>query len=345
MKERTMSNRSKLVVVPLAATLILLFLGCASLPHSNAAAIQAVVDSVSQEQYTAYQLAIESMGLGKYGGEEYNMGFRCRDYDPKKKIFTPGNREACKYIKDQFEAMGIKTTLQGDYRNVLGEITGTKTPEKIYVFGAHYDHIKGDKPGGDDNASGTAALLEAARVLSRHTFESTIHLVAFNAEEDDLRGSKDYVNKVAKGRNVVGMINFDMILRPGSDAEPGRRIDFEIESDGATGWVVTFVKAVLDYVPSLPVGDLLDTGEDSWSDNDSFKNAGIPALLVIENSTGDWYKPNPVANPYYHHFEDASDRKANNPEDPKGVKYDYTFATDLTRGAVAVLAQEAGIVE
>ena len=60
-----------------------------------------------------------------------------------------------------------------------------------------------------------------------------------------------------------------------------------------------------------------------------------PAFLVIENSWDDW----DVANPYYHTFEDASDRLAN--DSPTGVTYDYPFATDVTRAAVALLAQEA----
>lgn len=340
-KESNMPNHLKLWPMPLAATLIIMFAGCATCPHTESVTVQDLVDRVSQEQYTTYQVAIESMGLGRYGGEEYNMGFRNRDYDTKTDIPTPGNKEVCKYIQDQFTAMGLKTSLQGKYRNVVGELTGTKTPEKIYIIGGHYDHIAGDNPGGDDNASGTAAVLEAARVLSKYRFESTIRLIAFNAEEDGLLGSKDYVAKVAPGQNVVGMVNLDLILRPGSDPEPDRRIDLEIESNGALEWVVAYVKAAIDYVPSLPIGDLLDTAEDSWSDNDSFQKAGIPAMLLIENSTGDYYEPNPIANPYIHGHEDASDRKANNPDKPDGVRYDYAFATDVTRSAVALIAQEA----
>jgi len=298
-------------------------------------------------------LAVQNMGLGLYGGKEFDMGHRNRDYyihDDSKSDEgreyddgpTPGNQEACLYLQDFYEALGLKVSVQGKYRNVIGELKGTTTPEKIYIIGAHYDHVEGDRPGGDDNASGTAGVLEAARVLSRYQFESTIRFVHFNAEEDQLRGSADYVENhvIANGENIVGMINLDAILRPGSDPMPDRPIDVEIESNGSLPWVKLYAQAMADYVPSLVLGDIWDYAASS-SVNDSFQNAGIPAFLVIENSDGDWYPPNPVANPYIHHFEDATDRLANDPNSDSGVTYDFVFATDIVRAAVALLTQEA----
>ncbi len=322
-------------------------------------AVQAVVDHVSQEHYQSYHLAVENMGLGLYGGKEYDMGFRNRDfyiYDDSEPGEgptsddgpTPGNREACLYLQDMYKAMGLDVSVQGKYRNVVGELTGTTTPEKIYIVGGHYDHLEGDMPGGDDNASGTAGVLEAARVLSQYQFESTIRFISFNAEEDNLLGSADYVKNhvVPNGETVVGMVNLDAILRPGSDAMPDRPIDVEIEcnGNGSLPWVQAYAQAMADYVPSLVLGDIWDYAESS-SDNDSFQNAGIPAFLVIENSDGDWYPPNPVANPYIHHFEDATDRLANDPNSDSGVTFDYAFATDIVRAAVALLAQEAKLVD
>lgn len=308
--------------------------------NKTIASIQSVVDSASVEQYKKFHFDVESMGLGLYGGELYNMGYRNRSYDKEKRTFSLGNQETTMYIEDNFKKMGLKVSIQGEFKNVIGEITGTKTPEKIYVLGAHFDHVEGDMPGGVDNASGTAGLLEAARIMSKHTFESTIRFVAFNAEESGLLGSKDYVAKVAKHENIVGMVNFDMIIRPGSDAKPERPIDYEVETNGSLPWATAYTKAVADYVPSLVLGDLWNQ-ENSSSDNDSFQKVGIPAFLVIDNSFGDFYEPNPIANPYYHGKEDASDRLGNNPTTPNGAKYDYGFATDIARGAVALLAQEA----
>jgi hypothetical protein len=304
-------------------------------------AIQAVVDSVSIVHYRNYQVDIESMGLGLYGGSDYKMAYRNRDFH-KRKGPSPGNQEASLYLQDAFKAMGLKVTVQGKYLNVVGELTGTTSPEKIYIIGAHYDHLKGDMPGGDDNASGTAAVLEAARVLSQYQFESTIRFICFNAEEDGLLGSKDYVrNHVLSGdENIAGMINLDLILRPGSDVDSLSVIDAELEARSthkpSWDWARAFQQAAIDYVPSLLVDKTIIDGESS-SDNDSFLEAGFPAFLVIENSDPDWDE----ANPYIHDFEDASDRLANNPENSWGVRYEYRFASDITRTAVALLAREA----
>jgi len=323
---------------------------CANRPHrppvrsQSDPLIQVVVDRVSQADYRRCQLDIESMGLGLYGGEAYNMGYRNRDYHLEAGA-TPGNKEARLYLQDQFKAMGLKVSLQGTYSNVVAELTGTKTPEKIYIIGAHYDHIKGDRPGGDDNASGTADVCEAARVLSQYRFESTIRFVCFNAEEDGLLGSKDYVKNhvLALGENIAGMSNLDLILRPGSDVDSSSVMDVELETQksppASVAWVKQFQRAAIEYVPSLIVDDTIIYGESS-SDNDPFLNNGFPAFLVIENSDPDWDE----ANPYIHDFEDASDRLANDPTSHSGVTYDYAFATDITRTAVALLAQEAGLV-
>ncbi len=337
-----MPNRSNIWLVPTAAALFIVAAsGCtreAGVPPIPS--VQDVADGVSQTQYQTYQLVIENMGLGLYGGSDYDMGHRNRNaYEGPG---SPGNQEARLYLIDAFEAMGLTVSVQGDYMNVVGELTGTTTPETIYVIGAHYDHLEGDRPGGDDNASGTAGVLEAARVLSRYRFESTIRFIGFNAEEDGLAGSKDYVNGhvLPAGENIAGMINLDMILRPGSDVDPHTIIDAEVEAKAdhppSVAWGAAFLQAAADHVPALIVNDtLIDT--ESTSDNDPFRDAGFPAILVIENSLPDFWD----ANMHYHTSEDASDRLANDSGSPTGVTYDYAFATEVTRAAVALIAQEA----
>jgi Zn-dependent M28 family amino/carboxypeptidase len=305
--------------------------------------VQAVAEGVSEAHYRTYHRDIENMGLGLFGGADYDMGYRNRDaFEGGGSL---GNQEARLYLRAAFEAMGLSTSVQGTYLNVVGELTGTVSPENIYVIGGHYDHLEGDRPGGDDNASGTAGVLEAARVMSQYRFESTIRFIAFNAEEDGLAGSKDYVDShvIPAGENIVGMVNLDMILRPGSDVDPQTIIDAEVEAQSkhppSMAWARAFQQAAADYVPSLIVADtVIDT--ESTSDNDSFLNQGYPAILVIENSLPDFWD----ANGPYHTFEDASDRLANDSDGPSGVAYDYAFATEVTRAAVAFIAQEARLV-
>jgi len=160
-----------------------------------------------------------------------------------------------------------------------------------------------------------------------------------------MKGSGEYVRNhvLARGENIAGMINLDLILRPGSDVDSSSVIDAELETQkshpASVTWAKQFQQAAIEYVPSLIVDDTIIYGRSS-SDNDSFLDNGFSAFLVIENSDPDWDK----ANPYIHHFEDASDRLANDPASPSGVTYDYAFATDITRTAVALLAQEAGLI-
>lgn len=108
--------------------------------------------------------------------------------------------------------------------NVVGHIKGTKNPSEVIVIGAHYDHIgyndSGIFYGADDNASGTAALIEIARMFSEYVksgnnLDRTIYFVAFTAEEMGLLGSKFFVqNPTFNLDSCKTMINMDMIGRP-----------------------------------------------------------------------------------------------------------------------------------
>jgi len=306
--------------------------------------IQTVANRVSQTHYWTFHKDVENMGLGLYGGARYDMGYRNRDgWEGPGSL---GNQETRLYIQDVFKAMGLGVSVQGSHLNVVGELTGTMTPENIYIIGSHYDHLEGDMPGGDDNASGTAGVLEAARVLSQFQFASTIRFICFNAEEDKQIGSKDYVSKhvIQNAEKIVGMINIEMILRPGSDVNPHTVIDAELEAQSkhppSVALAREFLQAASDYAPSLIVNDTIIDCE-STSDNDAFLNNGYPAFLVLENSLPDFWE----ANSYFHKSDDASDRLANNSGSPSGVTYDFAFATDVTRAVVAFITQKAVLVQ
>ncbi len=244
--------------------------------------------------------------------------------------------------------------LQGTHNNVIGKLTGTTNPDEVYIIGGHFDHIGGDRPGGDDNASGTAGVLEAARVMSQYEFESTILFMCFNAEEDGLLGAWDFVDGLTTTQksNIKGMTNLDMILRPGrDDVGAGTIIDVDLETrSNASGsaasitWSEAFQLAATNYVPSVTVDATIWSYPDDYSDHAPFTKAGMPAVLVIENSGDQWPDGWPAPNNiYYHGYEDASDRLANDPCSPSGVTYDYAFATDVVRVAVALTAQTAGL--
>lgn len=325
---------------------------------ARADVVQEAVDKVSLGQYRMYQIDIQDMGLGLYGGPEYDQGYRNRDgwaYGVAKyksewtQGGTPGNLETRLYMADQLEAMGLKVTVGGVYRNVVAELRGTERPEDIYIVSSHYDTttFAGERPGGDDNASGTAGVLEAARVLSQYDSAATLRFIAFNAEEDWMLGSQEYVDTVvvAGKENVVGVLNLDMILRPGWDSDPDAQADLDIEtgsSKACMDWAYVFMDAIAAYVPMLTV----DAAAPDWQywdagDQGPFIEAGHPALMIAENTAIEIWSHG--SNAYYHKSGDASDAAANDPCSPSGVTYDYDFAADVVRAAVATLAQEAGI--
>ena len=330
-----MSRRFSLVV-------ILLSVFC--LPANLAAFdLDQVVGQVSESHYRQFHTNVENSGLGLYGGSSYNQGYRGRDGNAGDGSL--GNQEARLYLQDSFASFGLDVSVQGTYKNVVGELRGKTNPDRIFIIGAHYDTTSGgDRPGGDDNASGTAAVLEAARVLSQYEFDATIRFIGFNAEEDGLLGSRDYVDNyvIPNNQNVVGMINLDMILRPAFDSG-NQAIDLDLSTrtsnTAAVDLAEKFINIAAEHAPTLQIDDTI-ANLNGGSDQDSFARRGIAAFLASENTASEIWGG---SNDYYHTTNDASDRLANDPNSPSGVTYDFAFATDVTRASVGLLASEAGL--
>lgn len=120
-----------------------------------------------------------------------------------------------------FEAAGFSTVrfeVEGAGTSVIGRKDGSKPELPGIVVGAHYDHIE-DCPGADDNASGTAAVLELARVLGANTWEHSLTVACWDAEETGMHGSRAWVDAaVADGRTFALYLNFDAMAY--ADATP-----------------------------------------------------------------------------------------------------------------------------
>ena len=137
-----------------------------------------------------------------------------------KHISQPGNRRAGAYLFETYKSFGYepqyqwfdsRSALGGQTANVLATLKGTLNPELVYVVSSHYDSVAGG-PGADDDSSGTAALLEAARILAKHPQPATIVFASFTGEESGLLGSREFVRRaVADNLRVAGALNNDMI--------------------------------------------------------------------------------------------------------------------------------------
>ena len=207
-------------------------------------------------------------------------------------------------------------------RNVVAEKTGQTYPDDIVIICAHYDSTSPAAsrltlaPGADDNASGTAAVLEAARILALYPIDFTIRFIAFSAEEWGLYGSRAYATAAGlAGERIIGVINLDMIAYANAMPE-----DLQVIVNSASGWLADrFLDAASSYGP-LGATKTVDASF-VYSDHAPFWDGGYPALLAIED--------NPLSNPYYHKTTDTLD------------KFNLDFFTSATRASVGLLAELA----
>lgn len=179
-------------------------------------------------------------------------------------------------------------------KNVVALLQGSANTEEYIIIGAHYDHLgygefgslyRGDEPrihnGADDNASGTAGLLELAQYFSENRPQKDILFLAFSGEEMGLLGSAHYVDEPTVDLdNALAMINMDMI---------GRMTDKKLMIFGmgtADDWENIMNVANTDSLNLNLVKD--GTGA---SDHTSFYYKNIPVLHYFTDTHADYHRP------------------------------------------------------
>ena len=178
--------------------------------------------------------------------------------------------------------------------NVIGFIDNGA--EKTVVITAHYDHLgyggsgsKHEGPsqihnGADDNASGTAALLELAHLIKNNKIKehNNFLFIAFSAEEKGLLGSKYYVMNPSLNLNEINyVLNMDMLGR----MEPGMALTVEGLGSSLI-WEPSLKEIECDAFPLT-----LKKRENGPSDHAPFYEAGIPALHFWTGKHDDYHKP------------------------------------------------------
>ena len=188
--------------------------------------IEAMVREVSADSLRAYVAKMVSFGtrhtLSSTTDKKRGIG-AARNWVVQK------FNEAARHSGGRLTAFVDTTTLQPDGRrvntpvnlgNAMAILKGTDPADKrVYMIGGHLDsrvtdvmNSKDDSPGANDDASGVAAVIECARILSKHSFPATIIFVAFSGEEQGLLGSTFLAEKAKKeGWNLDAMLNNDMI--------------------------------------------------------------------------------------------------------------------------------------
>ncbi|MDX1278424.1 M28 family peptidase [Oceanihabitans sediminis] len=208
-------------------------------------------------------------------------------------------------------------------RNVIASQLGKTNPEDIYIICAHYDSMADYCA--DDNASGTAAVLEIARILSTQCLDNTIVYALWDEEEVGLRGAAYYASQAAANNdNILGVLNLDMM---GYDGDNDNNFDIDVRNIGNSIAMKDDIISVLnntDYGFNL-VANVVNPGT-SASDHSKFWNEGYSAVLVGESwETND-------QTPYYH---SSADRYAT---------LNFPYYHELTKLVMGYMVTKAGLV-
>ena len=238
---------------------------------------------------------------------------------------TPQCEAAGDFILERFREMGLAVvsdpfTFESRYqsKNIVAVIPGQVMPERLVLACAHYDSTSNNPllsaPGADDNASGTAAVLELARILAGEKFNFSIVLLCVSAEELGLYGSAHYARQARQdGAGIIAVVNLDMIAYPGSS----QRV-LDVIGDRRSEWLADRFIAAAQPLVDLRLAKVINPSL-AWSDHSSFWDQGYAALCGIEDSD----------NPYYHRSGDTL------------ATLDMAFATEAVQAALAAVADLA----
>lgn len=189
-----------------------------------------------------------------------------RDYEEKFSFFVEGKE--------------IKTS------NIIASVVGKSKKDEYLILSAHYDHLKQNNgfyyPGANDNASGTALLMELAAYYAKNPAERTIIFAFFSAEEEGRLGSKKFLSAMSQElKKINAAINFDTV-----GALKDRKIQI-LNSDSSDKWTHIFRGAGFitqnDYELSRQP---LDS-----SDQLSFIEKGVPAVQFFDGGDFNYHKP------------------------------------------------------
>ena len=270
-------------------------------------------------------------------------------------------RAAEDHIAGELGAAGLRVERQlfawgaREFHNVLGTLDGTDPTRPWLVVGAHFDSVA-RSPGADDNASGVAAMLEAARLLAPTRPAATVQFVGFNLEEVQnpfgaLRlgggvhaigsfriGSRAYAHWLReRGQAVAGALVLEMLGFTGKrQAVPAAvrlltkvpKVGDFLAAVGDTGsrdLLAVFERAARGVLPVVALAVPLK----GWlapdvrrSDHARFWDVGYPALLLTDTAE--------LRNPHYHRASDTPET------------LDYDFLARATEAVVRAVEELAG---
>ncbi len=166
--------------------------------------LDSLIGLVSQDSLESYLYRLEAFYRRVTGSDS---GYAAADWIASK--FREFGYDSV--VVDTFIGRQFPGPIPVESRNVIATKVGWRYPDRQIVVGGHFDAVP-DCPGADDNGSGTAGVMEIARVLKNVETEMTFIFIAFDSEESWMWGSYDYADSVAAiGKDIIYMQNLDMI--------------------------------------------------------------------------------------------------------------------------------------
>ncbi len=218
------------------------------------------------------------------------------------RVSNSDNNLAADYLLQKFNAISGLTVNNDIYaaganggRNIIATQLGQTNPNDIYIICAHYDSVANYCA--DDNVSGTAAVLEIARILSQQNTDNTIVYALWDQEEIGLVGSNNYAEAATvRGDNILAVLNMDMMAY---ENDGDNEFDIDVRNIGnSLAMKDDIISALNTYKLSNAIdltANVVDPGTPQ-SDHKPFWDEGFTALLLGEAwSTGDrtphWHLP------------------------------------------------------
>ena len=236
---------------------------------------------------------------------------------------TPGGLKARQWLVGEFRAAGLSAAGTDNFlqpfslaardttsrpgnttgspgtttANVVGRIPGSGATPKLLLVTAHYDHLGLRNgvlyPGADDNASGVAALLAAARHFVRNPPRHPMMFVAFDAEEIGLRGARAFLSSRLVAPGEIGLVvNLDMVSRSSAN-------DIFAAGTAHSPWLTPLLEEVQSHSaitirlghdrPGSAAGGLEDWTHQS--DHGVFHDAGVPFVYFGVEDHPDNHEP------------------------------------------------------
>jgi hypothetical protein len=277
-------------------------------------AVTRIVDAVSEERIGATMKKLEGFGsryiLSDQDSSTRGIGASQRWIFDEFKSYSPRLQVSL----DKFTAKkGQRIAHDVDLANVVAVLPGTIDADRFVVITSHYDSIAARRgpgtprtddegprspqevepiaPGVSDNASGVAAVLELARIMSQYEFDKSVVFIAFSAEEVGLVGSAAYAARARQEKmEIEAVLNNDIIGNDiagnGRSANNRLRVFSEGPEDSPSRSLARYTKEIAErYIPSMTV-DLVFRRDrfGRGGDHTSFNREGYAAVRLTTPS-------------------------------------------------------------